>query len=117
MNNLDHKHLLISATVDNPPKKVSELNAWLKHLCNLIDMEIITGPHSVYLSEKGNRGVTGIVGISTSHIAVHFWDEEEPAKVQLDVYSCKQFDIINVIDHLRQFGLQKIKYKEIDRNF
>ena len=117
MNDLDHKHLLISANIDNPPKKVTALNDWLKRLCTIIDMKIITGPHSVYQDEEGNRGITGIVGISTSHISIHVWDEPVPAQVKLDVYSCKPFNIHSVVEHLRELGLQDIKYKVIDRNF
>ena len=36
----------------------------------------------------GNRGVTAFAIIETSHIAMHIWDEPNPALVQLDVYTC-----------------------------
>ncbi len=39
-----------------------------------------------------NRGITAISVIETSHIAMHVWDEPQPALMQLDIYSCAEFN-------------------------
>ena len=59
----------------------------------LIDMKTIKGPFASYVNNIGNRGITGFVMIETSHIAIHIWDEPDPALVQFDVYSCADFDV------------------------
>lgn len=74
------------------------------------------GPYSKYLDVEGNRGVTGIVVIETSHISFHCWDEVSPALIQMDVYSCKNFDPNRVINALLKFGLESYDILNIDRN-
>ena len=91
MELLQHKHLLIRAEVNDPIKDEKELKKWLKQLVKIIDMKIVKGPYASYVNKKGNRGVTGFVMIETSHIAIHIWDEPDPALVQFDVYSCADF--------------------------
>lgn len=39
----------------------------------------------------GKFGFTGIVGIVTSHIAFHYFDEGQV--LHFDVYSCKKYDL------------------------
>jgi S-adenosylmethionine/arginine decarboxylase-like enzyme len=60
-------------------------------------MNIIKGPYAGYVTKEGNRGVTGVVMIETSHIAIHVWDEDRPALVQCDVYSCAEFSMNEVL--------------------
>jgi hypothetical protein len=55
---LEHKHLIIRAEVQEPPKNVDEVNAWVKNLVDEIDMEIMMGPYSAYSNMVGNRGLT-----------------------------------------------------------
>ena len=86
-----HKHLIIRAEVNHPITSEKELRKWLRNLVKKIDMKIIKGPYAAYVSKEGNRGLTGIVMIETSHISIHIWDEESPALVQCDVYSCAEF--------------------------
>lgn len=38
-----------------------------------------------------NDAWTGLIGIVTSHISFHYWTIEQ--YVQLDIYSCKEFDL------------------------
>ena len=80
-----HKHLIIRAEVNRPITGEKEIKKWLRKLVKKIDMKIIKGPYSGYVSKEGNRGITAVVMIETSHIAIHIWDEISPALVQCDV--------------------------------
>ena len=115
MTNLVHKHLLIRAEVLNPPTSTSWCNSWLTSLVSKIDMKILKGPIVGYSEVEGNRGLTGIVVIETSHIAFHSWDEISPGLIQLDVYSCKDFKPEIIFQELEIFNLTKLEYKFLDR--
>ena len=73
------------------------------------------GPYAVYSDMIGNRGLTAVTIIETSHIAMHVWDEGYPALMQLDVYTCSTLDIEDVFDALKEFDPMMIEYKYIDR--
>jgi len=111
-----HQHLLIRATVSNAPKSSEVLNEWLTRLVGSIDMKVCIEPRSVYVSEPGNEGLTGQIGIETSHIAIHIWDYESPALVQMDVYSCRNFLEQTVRDAIGEWGLDSYESMMIDRS-
>ena len=115
MPNVVHKHMIIRAEVNHPLQTEKETKKWLRDLVKKIDMNILGGPYSTYVSKEGNRGVTGIVMIETSHISVHVWDEERPALVQADVYSCASFSHIDVMRHFERMDPEKIDYLLLDR--
>ena len=73
------------------------------------------GPYAVYSDMVGNRGLTAVTIIETSHIAMHVWDEVDPALMQLDVYTCSTLDIEDVFEALKEFDPILIEYKYIDR--
>ena len=110
-----HKHLLIRAEVNNPMKGEKEIKKWLRDLVNKIDMKIIKGPYAAYVSEEGNRGITAVVMIETSHIAIHIWDETSPALVQCDVYSCAEFSSNEVLVEFMAMEPIKIEHMLLDR--
>ena len=110
-----HKHLLVRAEVLNPPISTSWCSMWLTSLVSKIDMKILKGPIVAYSDKVGNRGLTGIVIIETSHIAFHSWDEAIPAVIQLDIYSCKDFEPKDIFEELEIFKLKKLEYKFLDR--
>ena len=112
---LVHKHLLIKAEVQNPPKDEEQTISWMKKLINKINMNILAGPYSSRVSKKGNKGLSGVAIIDTSHISIHTWDEKNPALIQLDVYSCKEFKKADVIDCLDEFKPITVEYKYFDR--
>ena len=112
----EHKHLMIRATVYEPITSEKELKKWLRDLVKIIKMKIIKGPYASYVTREGNRGITGVVMIETSHIAIHVWDEISPALVQCDVYSCAEFQQGEVIMHLGIMKPQKIEYMMVDRS-
>ena len=75
---LEHKHLIIRAELNNPPTCVEAIQDWMKVLVEKIGMKILMGPYAVYSDMIGNRGLTAVTIIETSHIAMHVWDEDEP---------------------------------------
>ena len=110
-----HKHLIIRAEVKRPLKTEKETKQWLRKIVKKIDMKIIKGPYASYVSKEGNRGITGVVMIETSHIAVHVWDETTPALVQCDVYSCAEFSSNEVLAEFIGMEVTKIDHIMLDR--
>ena len=116
MNLLVHKHLLIRAEVKAPIINKNKAIKFLKKLIKSINMKAMYGPTASYCKMKGNRGVTAFAIIETSHIAMHIWDEVDPALVQLDVYSCAEMDPNKVIEIIKEeLDTVKIEYKFLDR--
>lgn len=73
-----HNHLLLNGAATKPPKDEATTIEWMRKLVEDIDMKIIQGPFASYVSKEGNRGLTAVVMIETSHIAMHVWDETDP---------------------------------------
>jgi S-adenosylmethionine/arginine decarboxylase-like enzyme len=115
MENVKHKHLLIRAEVNKPPENEKEIKEWVQYLINKIGMKLLAGPYASKVDKKGNAGLTGVAIIETSHVVIHTWDEMKPALVQLDVYSCKDFEKHIVVECLEQFEPVEIDYKYFDR--
>ena len=114
---LEHKHLIVRAELNNPPYSVHDIKEWMKKLVKQIDMNILMGPYAVYSDMEGNKGLTAVTIIETSHIALHVWDEVEPALMQLDVYTCSKLNIEDVFEAIKEFEPVKVEYKYIDREF
>jgi S-adenosylmethionine/arginine decarboxylase-like enzyme len=112
---LVHKHLIIRAEINNPPTNADWATQWLSELAGKIGMKVCMGPISSYVDMPGNRGLTSVVVIETSHMAVHFWDEESPGLLQMDVYTCGKLDTNIIFKELDQFAPTKIQYKYLDR--
>ena len=111
-----HKHLLINAKVQDPMRSEDEAIDFLKRLVESIDMKIIKGPFAKYLDVPGNRGLTAVVMIETSHIAFHIWDEKDPAMVQFDLYTCGSLDVEKVFALFHEtFQVIALDYLHLDR--
>ena len=117
MKLLEHKHLIIRTEVNNPPRDEVWLQNWLTELVDKIGMKVCRGPITAYVDMPGNEGLTGVVVIETSHIAIHVWDAVEPALVQLDVYTCSTLDKDIIFAELEQWNPTKVEYKYLDREF
>ena len=117
MKILEHKHLIIRAEVSNPPTDEAWLHNWLNTLVEKIGMKVCRGPITAYVDMPGNEGLTGVVVIETSHIAIHVWDAVDPALVQLDVYTCSTLDKDIIFAELEQWDPVKVEYKYLDREF
>ena len=114
---LQHKHLIVRSEVNNPPNKEADIVKWAKTLIEKIGMKIMMGPYAKYCEMEGNRGITCVTIIETSHVAIHVWDEQSPALLQLDVYTCSDLNKNIVFDALKQFDPVKTDYKYLDREF
>jgi len=111
-----HKHLLVNAKVKNPINTEQQGIDFLTNLVKEIDMKIIKGPFASYVDKEGNRGLTAIVMIETSHIAFHIWDELDPSLIQFDLYTCGSLDLNKVINIFKQtFDLVEMDYILFDR--
>jgi len=111
-----HKHLIIRAETKKTPEDPKWLHSWLVQLVDDIGMEICQGPITAYVDVPGNKGLTGVVIIETSHIAVHIWDEVNPGLLQMDVYSCADFNPQDIFDKIEEaFEPVKLEYKFLDR--
>jgi S-adenosylmethionine/arginine decarboxylase-like enzyme len=115
MDILKHKHILIRADVNKPPKTIDEVVNWLTKLIKDIDMKILDGPYAKRVDMKGNEGVTGMAIIETSHVVIHTWDAITPSLIQLDVYSCKDFNPLVILNSLSIFEPLDVDYKYFDR--
>jgi S-adenosylmethionine/arginine decarboxylase-like enzyme len=113
---LYHKHLLVNAKVNNPMATEQEGIDFLKFLVDQINMKIIKGPFASYVDVPGNRGLTSMVMIETSHIAFHIWDEPSPALLQFDLYTCGELDLdIALAAFKKYFNVQEYDYVLFDR--
>ncbi len=111
-----HKHLLVNAKVNNAVKSEAQGIEFLRDLVERIDMKIIKGPFASYVNKEGNRGLTGIVMIETSHIAFHIWDEVRPGLVQFDLYTCGELDKDIILEHInREMQIESMDWILFDR--
>lgn len=109
-----NKHLLVKGFIKEAPgpEYVAVLNDWFLRLVDAIDMKVLMNPHCVWCDDEGNEGVTGVVGITTSHSSIHFW----PEHYMFDLYSCKEFAVETVVDMLKEFNTHSLQYQVIDRD-
>ena len=113
-----HKHLIVRADIGWCPQEedLNKISDWIRNLIRKIDMQLLAGPYTTYVNEKGNKGMTSVAIIETSHIALHIWDEVKPGLMQLDVYSCADFNPQDIFDMVNElFKTIKIEYKFLDR--
>ena len=112
---LEHKHIIIRAEVSEPITKRNKAIKFLNRIIKAIGMKAMYGPTATYCKMEGNRGVTAFAIIETSHVALHIWDEVDPGLVQLDVYSCSEFEPKKVLDILQELKPTKVQHKYLDR--
>jgi len=117
---IQHKHIIIRAECNNPPMWPDDAIAWWNQLVKDIGMKKLDVEHNPicgYVDTPGNSGLTIAGIIETSHIAMHVWDELDPALIQLDVYTCSSLDTDVVIKALQQFDPISIEHKVFDREY
>ena len=113
-----HKHLIVRADIGWCPQEdhLNKISDWVRSLIKKIDMKLLAGPYTTYVNEAGNRGMTSVAIIETSHIALHIWDEVQPGLMQLDVYSCANFNPQDIFDKINElYQTIKLEYKFLDR--
>lgn len=114
-----HQHLIVRAEVNKPPMgdDLEAVCAWLSSVIKNMGMKELAAPRARYCEDIGNRGLTADAILSTSHAALHVWDECSPAILQLDIYTCSTLPVDQVLSDLSQFQPVKIEYKFLDREF
>ncbi len=114
---IKHHHFIGRFEVTNPPlgSRRDDLEDWMKKLIEGQGMNILSGPHVAFVEKTGNRGLTGVAIIETSHVAVHIWDEISPALVQLDFYTCGTLDKNAILKAIEPWGVVKHEFLVLDR--
>lgn len=110
----NHMHMIVTAKIDHASVPGHVLKEWIEDVVHSVNMKVISGPHVVYSDVKDNEGWTGIAVLDFSHISVHLWPNDN--LIEFDLFSCKDFDVNTVIDHLRFFGLIDYSVKIINRD-
>lgn len=111
-----HKHLLVDATLNKPPTDPRAVEDWLRRLVKAVDMEIFIEPQAKYCDDPTNAGVTGFVVITTSHASLHVWSEEYQPFAKFDLYSCREFNVNDFLDMIKEFDPVTVSYTVIDRS-
>jgi len=117
---IQHKHIIIRAECNNPPMWPDDAIAWWNQLVKDIGMKKLDVEHNPicgYVDTPGNSGLTIAGIIESSHIAMHVWDELDPALIQLDVYTCSSLDTKIVMKALQQFEPISVESKYLDREY
>jgi S-adenosylmethionine/arginine decarboxylase-like enzyme len=112
---IQHKHFIGRFQVENPPSNIGYLEDWMRELIDAQGMQLLNGPHVEYVMDLGNRGLTGVAIIKTSHLAIHVWDEAEPGLVQLDFYTCSHLDLDLIMRAVEPWGVIDHQFLVIDR--
>jgi S-adenosylmethionine/arginine decarboxylase-like enzyme len=112
-----HNQLLVNGYTDKPLTDEKSAVEWMQSLVDSINMNTLMGPYATYSTKAGNQGLTCIVVIDTSHIAIHLWDEPNPAELQLDLYTCAELPTDEVLKKLEEeLGLRDYHYMVIERS-
>ena len=113
----NHSHYIVRARISNPPTDKLSLNKWVEDVVEAVDMKVVSGPMSYYSHDVGNQGFTSVAILDFSHIAIHVWDEESPALLEFDLFSCKTFDINRVLNMIDEaYGLLSYVDMYVDRD-
>ena len=113
-------HLIIDGYTNNKQILQDEifLRQVLDKIPDLIGMTKISEPFVFrYLGEKPEEwGYSGFVFIAESHISFHTFVEKN--YINMDVFSCRDFDTDNAIDHITEnFQLARYKTYLVNRDW
>ena len=73
-----------------------------------IGMEKVSSPQVFQYTDSGEQEISGFVLLAESHISIHIFPKR--AYVNIDVFSCKEFDPEQVAKRLQQrFRLTDVK--------
>ena len=91
-------HLMIDGLVNEMPNK-DHVERMLIEIPELIGMSILLGPY-IAGGIPENPGITGILVIDFSHIAIHTFNETQI--VSIDIYSCKPFSDKPILEYFNK---------------
>lgn len=120
-------HLTIDA-YGCDPEKLSDFRLvynWLKELPAKLGMDVLFPPycHDFVNVNPLESGVTGIVGLTTSHASIHTYPymhcQDDPNTVGIafvDVFSCLPFDTDLVVEDFKAtFGGEDLRVTVVER--
>lgn len=111
-----HNHLIVNADIEDTLDSPEDAIEFLKEFVAKMGMKILLGPLATYVTAPGNEGVTAIVGIETSHVAFHVWNQREPAQLRFDLYTCGDLDLTVALDAIHaRFKITGGDYRFYDR--
>lgn len=111
-------HVIIDGYGGDPDQLADEnvVRVMLDEIPGLMGMTKITQPNVLRYtgSKPEDWGVSGVVMIAESHIALHTFPERR--LVWADVFSCKDFDGSIVVDEIkRRFSLRQLDVQNLPR--
>ena len=107
---------MANGITNTPPTSKRELKKWLRQLVHDIGMHRIGGPFVRYVKATGNKGLTAVVMIETSHIALHIWEEGEQPYFRFDLYTCGPLQHKEVVELVAKFmNSPKMEWTVYDR--
>jgi len=113
----NHRHFLATITgIRKIPKDPKDLYNWLLKLVDIAGMHILSLPDCCRCDDLGNEGCTGTVQLKESHASIHVWEAKEIPYAKMDLYSCKDFDTIAIMNHCAEFEPEIIDGVVFDRN-
>jgi len=107
-----HLHFLGEINFNSMPTG-EQWHDWMNELVDILGMNIMFGPKIMWCDTVGNEGHTGLCIIDTSHLTFHAWEEGKFAK--MDIYSCKDYSIGAILDHLKKLDVADVSYTMLDR--
>ena len=114
-----HHHLLFQARVKIKPGSLKEndFRKFMENLLSVLNMNCLMEPR---FQLSNQNAWTGLMGIITSHVAFHYWVDEQ--YVQLDIYTCKKFDREKALKLIKEFwqadnGKALFIDREIEKGF
>lgn len=122
-------HLTVDAMCPRFSKK--EIREILVELCRACEMHAISKPHVDTVSGADyNPGETakaavprmhvgagfGNIFIEFSNITIHTFERGNKTSINVDIFSCKEFDKKKILKFLKQKGLTKISSRRIRRD-
>ena len=115
---LQHKHLLLKGYIKHIPTNLDAISIkiWMERFNKSNGMQLQCEPIVSYVHDKGNRGMTACCLLKTSHMAFHIWDEQDPALMQFDFYTCGEMNADEIFKKLNiKFHFLKYEYMILDR--
>ena len=107
---------MANGITNTPPTSKRELKKWLRKLVHDIGMHRIGGPFVRHVNATGNKGLTAVVMIETSHIALHIWEEGEQPYFRFDLYTCGPLKNKEVVELVAKFmNSPKMEWTVYDR--
>jgi len=119
----DGKHIKIVGEGD-PFRlgNVTVIDTFLKEDVALLKMRSLSGPHLCDVAFDIKRlgaepfedegGVTGVIVLSTSHVAIHTWPLRK--WFVLDVYSCRDFATEDLSHYVQGFlGTERVRISDL----